>query len=354
MGAVAWEELVHAIRLDPESDAPRLVCADWLQDRGDPRGEYIALACRLAQLPRGSPQWIDAMVRRSEIAREAEWARPCANLGAKWTMFHRGFLERVVLEGRHAASLPALCRLEPIVDVVLVSSGPRWFAAVAEMPELAQLRSLEITGQHLAGCETLLASPAIARVRVLRGPKILRGALPHRPWDGVDRGIADALRRHDELEDLYLLHADDAAIHALIARPFARLRRLTLRECAVTARAFEALGARLDRLEHLGFNRTPLTPEIAAVLVNAMRGGKLRSLQLDCGETDGLNAFIASPAFRGVEQLNLEDFVAFDPRALERSPYRGQLRKLTYGWGKRNDIRLDLPGVELVNLDEGW
>jgi uncharacterized protein (TIGR02996 family) len=41
-------ELLAAIRADPEDDAPRLVYADYLMQRGDPRGEYIALACNYA------------------------------------------------------------------------------------------------------------------------------------------------------------------------------------------------------------------------------------------------------------------------------------------------------------------
>src|SRR5437763_13066136 len=38
------DELVAAIHADPDSDAPRLVYADWLQSLGDPLGEYIALS----------------------------------------------------------------------------------------------------------------------------------------------------------------------------------------------------------------------------------------------------------------------------------------------------------------------
>jgi len=37
--------LLAAVYQNPDDDAPRLVYADYLQQKGDPRGEYIALAC---------------------------------------------------------------------------------------------------------------------------------------------------------------------------------------------------------------------------------------------------------------------------------------------------------------------
>lgn len=37
------DELLAAIVQAPDDDAPRLVFADWLSERGDPRGEQIAV-----------------------------------------------------------------------------------------------------------------------------------------------------------------------------------------------------------------------------------------------------------------------------------------------------------------------
>src|SRR5262245_31674985 len=44
---------------DPDDDTPRLIYADWLEERGDPRGEYVRLAVaieRLQQQPPGEDQ----------------------------------------------------------------------------------------------------------------------------------------------------------------------------------------------------------------------------------------------------------------------------------------------------------
>jgi uncharacterized protein (TIGR02996 family) len=54
-----------AIRDDPEDDAPRLVFADWLEERGDCRGEFLRVQCALARLDEEDPC-------RAELTRRQE------------------------------------------------------------------------------------------------------------------------------------------------------------------------------------------------------------------------------------------------------------------------------------------
>ena len=44
------DALLHAILADPDDDAPCLVYADWLEEHGDPRGEFIRLQIQIATL----------------------------------------------------------------------------------------------------------------------------------------------------------------------------------------------------------------------------------------------------------------------------------------------------------------
>src|SRR5262249_8011657 len=46
------ESFLAAISAAPDDDALRLVYADWLEERGDVRGEYLRLLCALATLLR--------------------------------------------------------------------------------------------------------------------------------------------------------------------------------------------------------------------------------------------------------------------------------------------------------------
>lgn len=45
------QPLWDAVLARPMDDAPRRVLADWLQEHGDPQGEFIALQCQLAATP---------------------------------------------------------------------------------------------------------------------------------------------------------------------------------------------------------------------------------------------------------------------------------------------------------------
>ena len=66
--------LLEAARQAPEDDSPRLVLADWLEDRGDGvRAEFIRLQCQLAP---GSPALEDE--ERTRLAERCRTGMPAA------------------------------------------------------------------------------------------------------------------------------------------------------------------------------------------------------------------------------------------------------------------------------------
>lgn len=367
--ATSWADHVREIRRDPDSDAPRLVCADWLIDRGDPRGDYIAIACRHDALPRDS---VEQHALRDQLVgfkpRIAEWVKPLVALGAKRgpdAPFTRGFVNSLRLLGGAAHNFPAMCRLEPIVDLVLASCAHTAYRTLGAAPELADLRFLAIDDENPRYCEQLFASPFLARLPELR-------VLPRwTPWiaEAVANGAIRPTRMRlptlelpelttlvragffDQIEDYAHTNATDDVVTELARAPLARLVRLGFNTTNLTARAFEALGPRLDQLEHLSLEGTRFGWEIAAALIRHMRSGRLRTLRYaSSSDSDGLDVFVTSPAFRGVEELHLI-WGPFNARALERSLHRGKLRKLWIGRGVSHPP-LDLPGVEIVESTE--
>jgi uncharacterized protein (TIGR02996 family) len=53
---------LRAIQENRDDFPCRLVYADWLEEQGDPRGEYLRLSCRLAELrERIDPTWLRAV-----------------------------------------------------------------------------------------------------------------------------------------------------------------------------------------------------------------------------------------------------------------------------------------------------
>src|SRR5438477_5170948 len=82
----------------PDDDAPRLVYADWLEERGDPRGEFIRVQCELARLPADDPRRPELEGREKALldAHRDAWLAPLRGLGAD-VEFRRGFVERLTL-----------------------------------------------------------------------------------------------------------------------------------------------------------------------------------------------------------------------------------------------------------------
>jgi uncharacterized protein (TIGR02996 family) len=114
--------LLAAIRAAPDDDAPRLVYADWLSERGDPRGEYITLSCTFAKSydmeARRRADELEAAHREAWVAHLPPWTRAEAK-------FWRGFVSRVTVSDltalfAHAAEILALT---PVPRVDLASGG---------------------------------------------------------------------------------------------------------------------------------------------------------------------------------------------------------------------------------------
>src|SRR6187399_705447 len=87
--------LLQAVLDSPEEDGPRLVYADWLNERGDPRGEFILLQCELARSATPSGRRDEVKLRVDELyaGHVGEWTRELT-----WTrdfFFRRGFVEQV-------------------------------------------------------------------------------------------------------------------------------------------------------------------------------------------------------------------------------------------------------------------
>jgi uncharacterized protein (TIGR02996 family) len=98
-------ELIAAIQAAPDDDAPRLVYADLLMERGDPRGELILLQCRL----RRDPGTNSAPTLEELIRAHPEWTTVPH---ARNALLRRGFVDSVV-----ANPLPSLEELDEMLAV---------------------------------------------------------------------------------------------------------------------------------------------------------------------------------------------------------------------------------------------
>jgi uncharacterized protein (TIGR02996 family) len=160
------EAFLQAVVESPDDDAPRLVYADWLEERGDPRGEFIRVQCRLARLAPGDPRYSKLYRRTDQLwaAHSETWLQPFQRALAERSLsfhalfyghmgvprgplFDRGFLEEVSMAADHFLTLAdVLFRLAPVRKAVLYEARDH-MSALARSPYPARLKALGLHGQ---------------------------------------------------------------------------------------------------------------------------------------------------------------------------------------------------------------
>jgi uncharacterized protein (TIGR02996 family) len=154
------------ILADPADDAPRMAYADWLQERGDPRGEFIAVQLRLAALEAAGAGGFVSPVVDFEYARlkrrERELLAAHEPVWFPWRTRDQVWAAKATVIGccaRHADYLPCDC-LRDAWDV----SWRRGFVAhvgltLADFEEhaAALFRAAPVEGVRLADREPIEA-----------------------------------------------------------------------------------------------------------------------------------------------------------------------------------------------------
>jgi uncharacterized protein (TIGR02996 family) len=141
--------LLAAICADPRDEAPRIVYADWLADRGDPRGELIHYQVGAEHLPSRDPRRTDLKAQAwALLARhEPAWILPLPRFVEAWR-FRHGFLSAVLMEPRailDTDDLAALRRVHPIRAVGVTGfPSPELLERLAGSPRLDGITQVEL------------------------------------------------------------------------------------------------------------------------------------------------------------------------------------------------------------------
>jgi hypothetical protein len=138
----AWQ-LVRSVHDAPEDDDVRRVCGDALFEIGDPRAELIALGFKVAsgKARATDRRRIDELVK----AHGTTWlGRLAARVSLEDVTFEKGFIG-----GLRIHAMPV-----------------RWWREIADAPELATVRRLELTGRPEL-FEAIATSPSLARLSEL-------------------------------------------------------------------------------------------------------------------------------------------------------------------------------------------
>jgi len=363
------EAFLQRIRAFPDDDAPRLIFADWLDERGDPRGRFIRVELALARLDEEPAGPFDRDDTRAELDREREqlldahgeeWKAPFRGL-ATGLRFHRGFVEEVNVTARQLLSrAPELFDTGPIRHIHLIEGGSA-LPAVFQCNLLSRLNALTV--KNLYAGEPL--ARAVARSPYLSGLKKLHLTRNRFEADAAEHLATSPVLANLEELDLGENDLGEAGARALAASAhLGGLRRLELRVNHLGPAGAEAIAAseRLVNLHRLGLAeneigsprlhspglshallRIPdldlsyngLNPAGLQVILGQRAGpGSVRTQELDLSHNElgdeGARVIAASPLLDGVKVLRLVGCQIGDDggRALAESPHLNHLVKL--------------------------
>ena len=234
-----YAALVADVLASPDDDTPRLVLADALMEKNDPRGELIAIQCARSEAD-------DAVDRVEELLYEHadRWTDGLGPSSLRF-VFHRGFVEEV--RGPSDAlvrNLRALAQQVPLRKVVLTSFERKHAAELVRLLVETSVRSLSLAGRASSEfvaafadsslpstLEELDLADASEAVVQRTMPRLRRLRL--KTWDYSDRPSGlDELRA--PLEELRVEGNPDGTLRGLRGISIAEgLRRLSVSRCAL-------------------------------------------------------------------------------------------------------------------------
>ena len=332
------EAFLQAIREAPDDDGPRLIFADWLEERGDPRGAFIRVQCALERLDPADPARADLEDEKRALLdrHEWEWTAPLHGVASEWR-FRRGFVEEMTL----FAAENLLTRGETLFDSfpiqkVTLRLNHEHVAAVATFPLLARVRFLDVSGSVLRdrGVEALLAALDAGR---LTGLDLRGNGLENR---AVRALAASPLMRRLSSLDLSNNHALGlAGARALAQAPAAALRFLGLSNTNIGLVGLRDLLhsstlAGLTSLQAASIGYYGLAGAPAADLADSPVLSQLTSLDLGgFPGPGGLPTLLRSRALGRLTSLGLAGCQLRDDavRALAESPHLAGLTALDLG-----------------------
>ncbi len=264
MAKLADASILAQIAATPDDDAPRLVWADLLTERGDPRGELIVAQCRIAGLHEDDPERELLTIRVEQLL--AQHGRAWGKRGYRWD---RGFVEGIEVRwGTYAANLDEAFALSPPLQGLYFRSYRNEViddpARVLDDPRLERLTILDFKRPVFAvdgpDGETLERfGDQIVRRLAGRFPDLrelgLRGAQLSIEEVG-SIGPRDQLQTLD-LGEVALRAATGALFGAGGASRFTRLKDLRLDHCQLADDDVAPL-TRLPSLKHLDLGGNPI------------------------------------------------------------------------------------------------
>jgi len=331
------QAFLSRVREWPDDDGPRLIFADWLDEQGDPRGEFIRIQCAIARLPHDDPRRADLQQREQALldAHQHDWAARLQGIASDWT-YRRGFIESISIDAKaFLNSSSSLLRHTPIRRLRFIDAG-RCFVQLVESPMLGQIPEIDLTHNYLGnGCLNLFA----------RATQLTRLESLHLGFNDItDHGLRllAGIPHLSTLRELYLndnRQIGTPGVRALADSPYlGPLRHLDLSGNNLSESALRVLinGDSLRQLDSLTLHNNKIGDAGVESLAHSelLKRMLCRSPALDLSWNNigpvGARFLAESLLVEPVETLNLDHNAIGDAglASLAQSPYLRRLKRL--------------------------
>lgn len=170
MQDVSGSPLFNEILENPDDRELRLVFADWLEEEGDPRSQLVRFQCQLDGMTTGDKGYSTLRAKERKLFRQfGAFGTLPEDFKAQWEP-RAGFIEWIqTTPTRFLNYAEELCARAPVRELLLKGPCSR-FADIAKLPELAQIRSIELKQSKInqASFAALVRSPHLSGLKSLR------------------------------------------------------------------------------------------------------------------------------------------------------------------------------------------
>lgn len=305
------DAFLQAICESPDDDTPRLMYADWLEERGDVRGTFLHAQHELARLRpcETRRRLLTELVAQLLAEHGTAWRSTLPTLdGVTWSdEFRDGFVEEVTVSTVEAFlhHAPAIFAATPVRRLNVRRANSKDVVRLAASPYLARLRTLDLHGNPIGveGARALAACESFAAIRELFLYDCALG----------DAGVCVLLRlpHPERLRELFLAinQLTDVGGEVVADAGLTSLTELDLRDNAIGNRGVEALAASADlsQLVTLWLVNNRIGDAGARALAESRHLGGLRELYLRYNQIGpiGAEALVRSSRLTELEVLDL-------------------------------------------------
>ena len=222
--------MLRPIMALPESDGPRRDYAEFLEKRGDPRGEFIRIQLRIAEIYRAQESraelaGLTPRERNLLASHERDWVAIVASVSPGRCIFYRGFVEGIEIDARtFPGRADELYKRAPILHLT-VRGGAGAVRDLCQCRALSRIVSLDFHQQQIGdeGAEAIASSPHLERLAWLdlRGNKLTKRGiealaaskrLPRLRWLDVQlNDFQNPVDEPDEIDGESIIHYDGSS-----------------------------------------------------------------------------------------------------------------------------------------------